>query len=190
MTRKDYTRVCSVDGCNKKHVAKGYCHGHRWRNKKYGEHGGPLRIYGDDNARFDQYVDYSCDCWIWTGGKCRGYGVFQMGDQPIRAHRFAYQREHGSIPEGAHILHSCDVKACVNPAHLRAGTHQENMAEMMDRGLHRVLHGSDHPNAKFTDADVIAIRASAEKQKDLALVYGVSRHTIMRIKNRQVWKHI
>ncbi|WP_428985700.1 HNH endonuclease [Sinomonas terricola] len=42
----------------------------------------------------------------------------------------------GSIPDGAHILHSCDNPPCVNPGHLRPGTRFDNMQDKVLRGRH------------------------------------------------------
>ncbi|APX88661.1 hypothetical protein BV394_02040 [Brevirhabdus pacifica] len=61
----------------------------------------------------------------------------------VSAHRFSYELHKGTIPDGLEILHSCDVKHCVNPDHLRAGSHAENMAEAAERG--RMRSGADHP---------------------------------------------
>jgi len=82
------------------------------------------------------------ECWLWTAGRAwNGYGRFQCIEngktRRVAAHRFAYERLVGAIPAGLELLHSCDTPACVNPAHLRPGTHAENMADMVERGRHR-----------------------------------------------------
>lgn len=38
------------------------------------------------------------------------------------------------VPDGMHILHSCDNPRCCNPEHLRIGTHQDNMNDKVSRG--------------------------------------------------------
>jgi len=77
-------------------------------------------------------------CWIWTGarkgrkGYESGYGFFYAGlaDVPgshrvVNAHRFAYELEIGSIPEGNQLDHLCKNPPCVNPAHLEPMTRSE-----------------------------------------------------------------
>lgn len=75
-------------------------------------------------------------CWEWTGHKYRnGYGVLKVFGRDALAHRFSYELHKGPIGEGMQILHACDNKGCINPGHLRQGTHAENMAEAKERGL-------------------------------------------------------
>lgn len=45
----------------------------------------------------------------------------------IAAHRFAYELANGPIPDGLEIDHLCRNRKCVNPAHLQAVSHRENM---------------------------------------------------------------
>jgi hypothetical protein len=89
------------------------------------------------------------ECWQWAGAKMRsGYGRFGIAaGNVVNAHRFAYEAEHGPIPPGMFVLHSCDNPSCVNPAHLRAGTHSENMAEMRARGRGRGRMSKPHPTS-------------------------------------------
>lgn len=97
-------------------------------------------------ARFWAKVDKGDGCWLYTGfRKWDGYGwvARSQGGGKYRwltAHRYAWILTHGEPPEGALIMHLCDVPACCNPDHLRLGTHEENMADMKLKGRHR--HGT------------------------------------------------
>jgi hypothetical protein len=78
--------------------------------------------------RTEYHIDEN-GCWIWQ--KCRnnrGYGL--KWDRATRrlmvAHRWYYERARGPIPTGLQIDHLCNVKACVNVAHLEAVTPQVN----------------------------------------------------------------
>lgn len=67
-------------------------------------------------------------CWRWIAAQNRqGYGCFRVNRQTYLAHRWAYEHLVGPIPDGLELDHLCRAPACVNPAHLEAVTHQENM---------------------------------------------------------------
>ena len=71
------------------------------------------------------------DCLEYVGPTMTsGYGRFA----DTGAHRYSYSTFVGEIPEGFHVLHSCDNKVCVLPAHLRLGTNQDNANDRLERG--------------------------------------------------------
>ena len=98
------------------------------------------------------------DCWLWTGsdnGK-GGYGRMGIDGKAKSAHRISWELHNEKIPEGMHVLHHCDVRNCVNPAHLYIGTHQDNVNDRIRRG--RQLRGENHGSSKLTSKDVAEIR--------------------------------
>jgi len=78
--------------------------------------------------RFWSKVDKTDFCWNWIG--ClylNGYGQFWSKGKKILAHRFSYEFLKEKIPKGLEIDHLCRNRKCVNPEHLEAVTHQQNM---------------------------------------------------------------
>ena len=82
-----------------------------------------------DWERFDVKVEKGeRGCLLWTGAKTstNGYGQLWVDGRLQLAHRLAYERRYGSIPDGLVIDHICRVRSCVNPEHLRAVSDKEN----------------------------------------------------------------
>lgn len=147
----------------------------------------------------------STDCWIWTKSLTCGYGQMTVGNRSSRAHRWAYENLIGPIPDGLDILHQCDVRSCVNPAHLRAGSHAENMIEAWDRGLMKKSFGERNGRhtkpestcwgaksyfAKLDDERVRAIYADPRRYKYIAAFYGITTRTVSSIKTGETWRHL
>ena len=83
-----------------------------------------------DIARFWAKVDRRgpAECWPWLSGHQNfGYGCFRLGLSSVPAHRVAYEIINGKIPVGLEIDHLCRNTNCVNPSHLEAVTHRENI---------------------------------------------------------------
>jgi hypothetical protein len=77
-------------------------------------------------------------CWIWMGYiRETGYGEIYTakGRRPSKTHRVAWEiANQRHIPDGMFVCHSCDVPACINPAHLWIGTQKENMEDASIKG--------------------------------------------------------
>jgi hypothetical protein len=119
-------------------------------------------------------------CWEWVGNMHNnGYGLIAIDKHNWRAHRLSYCIKHGSVPEGMYLLHQCDNKICVNPAHLKPGTHQENMAEMKERG-----RASTGPKRRLTADQIKYILESGKSLSVLTAELGVHPRTIERVRQR------
>lgn len=140
---------------------------------------------------FEKYImpEPNSGCWLWTGSVTRhGHGTFHVKRKTVSAHRLAFERFKGRIPDGLYVLHKCDVRCCVNPDHLWVGTQSDNLKDMASKG--RSCLGEKNTRAKLTESDVLLIRASSKPYAELAKDYGVHEQLIYQIRKRIIWRHI
>ena len=104
------------------------------------------------------------------------------------AHRFAYEAFVERIPDGMIVLHSCDNPPCVNPSHLRIGTHKENSGDMVQKN--RQAKGEENGGHKLRAIDVVELRrqrAAGASYSVLVKRYGISKSQVARIVKGVSW---
>ena len=227
---------CSVEGCDKKPVGRGWCPKHWTRWKKWGSvedrprptpkicriegcdvpsrardlckrhygrwlrQGNPeISLMGKadhrpDDVRFWEKVAITVDdqqCWEWQGCRnCKGYGRFGANGKIYETHVYSYFLAHNEWP-CQHVLHSCDNAPCVNPKHLRQGSHQDNMADRKARN--RTAKGSRVPQSVLNEETVRRIKqmiANGARNVDIAQTFGIDPSAVSKIRGGKLWKHV
>ncbi len=145
--------------------------------------------------RFMKFVikDENTECWLWNGGKNKGYGHFSIGPKGSpgkAAHRVSYEIFKGEIPKDLIIRHKCRNK-CVNPDHLELGTYKDNAIDRSRDGVS--YKGTKNPACKYSEEQIKNIRkrySEGETQTSIAKSLGIQQGHISDICLRKVWKHI
>jgi hypothetical protein len=132
-------------------------------------------------------------CTLWIGRiSVGGYGRFSHKRSSwTPAHRWLWERINGPVPNDHCIMHTCDVRNCVNPLHLMLGTHKLNMRDMAEKG--RAARGARHHKAKLTEDQVRVIihaLSTGERICDVANAFNVTRFNITQISIGKAWKHL
>lgn len=176
--------TCTVEGCCEPMQAKGMCRRHYKQAHRCGiATPGNARMHGTPEERFWRFVDRrnQNDCWNWTGHKDKdGYGTLRTPTSLLRAHRLAFEIHTGSIPSGLVVRHRCNNPSCVNPAHLTTGTHADNMADRIMAGNYPINEA--HPNCKFSDDVVAAIRDAVGTYAQISKTFGISESQVGNIR--------
>jgi len=140
--------TCSIDGCDRAALARGWCRAHYGRWERHGDPSVGGRVLSStlsSEERFWLKVDKNGptpghrpelgSCWVRTAKLKAGYSyIADSSGRQVVAHRFAYELLVGPIPEGLELDHLCRNRACVKvtpddhgPAHLEPVTKRENI---------------------------------------------------------------
>jgi len=151
-----------------------------------------LRLLGDSTKqkKLSDFIanrlvvtDFGCHHWLGTSQK-KGYGVICFWGAHVRAHRVAWVlAKKAAIPADKMIMHRCNNRACVNPAHLELGTNTENMQ-------HAKRSGSYTHVEKLTRAKVLqaaAWNAAGISQRQIAKRLGVNPAVINDAMRGKAW---
>jgi hypothetical protein len=155
---------------------------------------------------YDQKIVTQSGCWEWTRGINSGYGTLRVNKNPILAHRFSLQLYlRRPIEREIEVRHMCHNPKCINPQHLKEGTHSQNMADMVDANrqakgeylsarckiaIRDKIYGENNGKSKLTTEQVVGIRNSDKSALELSKIYGVSRTQISRIIKGISWPHV
>lgn len=150
------TKTCSIENCEKPSRTRGWCDKHyrRWL-----AHGDPLKArkyYTSTDASFAANTSWRGDCLIWTGFQAsNGYGRMVVKGRQVQAHRFAWEKVNGKIPDGLQIDHAnhCSILCC-NVEHLRLATQKQNLWNLSgarsDNKSSGVRNVYKRPNGNFS----------------------------------------
>ena len=142
------------------------------------------------------------ECHPWRGWMgVHGYGGYSLGARfgvaTIVAHRAVWAVANGRDPGALCVLHRCNNKSCVNPAHLYLGTDTDNYVDRVaanSNGIAPYIFTRDNaPKRKLSTDDVREIKrllASGSKHHNVAIAFGISRPHVSRIKRGRQWGDI
>ncbi len=132
------------------------------------------------------------ECILWPyKAKTFGYGQVGSDGKNFRVHRLICEKAHGPPPTPRHhAAHSCDIRACCNPRHLRWATPKENIGDTINRNRRDSRKGEDNHNAVLSLSDVKAIRAARADgvtPKVLGNYFGVTHQHIRAVVRGVRW---
>lgn len=182
---------CSIDGCDGGACKRGWCEKHyqRWK-----AHGDPLTTRWAPRGAGERWLarhlksEPTDECVEWPYGTRAGYGIMFVDGMARQVTHLVLDGVGRPRPPAPNdwALHSCDNPPCVNPAHLRWGSQDDNMRDMVKRRR--------DGRSVLTPAQVREIRsrhaAGGVTYEALADEFGVTGHTISCAVRRVTWKHI
>lgn len=128
-------RICSIEGCGRPVVGRGWCNMHYLRWKRTGSVIAKEHRSASPEESFSVRAKPDGDCVVWTGSTVYGgYGQIWVQGRKVRAHRYVWERANGPISRGLVVRHKCDNPPCVRLDHLEIGTLKDNTQDMIARG--------------------------------------------------------
>jgi len=154
--------------------------------------GGAWNASVEDRMKAAFVVDPVTGCHNWIRAKTgSGYGAIVINQRTLCAHRIAFELANGPIGDDAFVLHNCDNPACVNPAHMRLGTHEDNMHDKIVRS--RVPAGECHYNSSINKdqaLEIVRLFSDGKTGKEVMEITGLSKGVIYNVKYGKSWNTV
>lgn len=188
-------KLCAVEGCDKPHMARGWCSKHYdlWRLngdptlRRKAAHGDPIEFISKvaSGSRVSECIE-------WPFARLdKGYGIIKDRDRTRTAHSVVCEMVHGVSPGASYeAAHSCGNRICVNPVHLRWATSVENNADKIVHGTQ--TSGEIHGTSRLTEEAVRFIRRNYPRltQYELAERFSVSQSAVSGVITGRTWGHV
>jgi hypothetical protein len=94
------------------------------------------------------------ECWPWKTDYAhnKGYGLFSIKGKNVKAHRYSFFIHNHYWPPV--VIQECDNRACVNPAHLIAGTRALVSSNNIKKGKHAQANKTHCPQGhKYSESN-------------------------------------
>lgn len=148
--------------------------------------------------RFFAKVKKTDWCWIWDA--CMnddGYGYIGIanGTQTVSAHRASHMLHKGPVPENMDVLHNCapnrDNPSCVNPAHLRVGSDNENLEDATEKYWSRKhRHWTTTCLDEEKVKEILRLCKDGMMKKDVAAKFNITPSYVSAIFHGRRWKRL
>ena len=133
------------------------------------------------------------ECWPWKRCYRNGYGAAKVDGRVHSAHRVAFVLTNGEPEADKLITHTCDNRSCCNPAHLKAGTPEENNREARDRSRIDRPHGEQCYNAVLNEQLVTQIwlhRKEGLGARRISKLIPIKEKAISDVLVGRCWNHL
>lgn len=114
-----------------------------------------------------------------------GYHQVNLRGSVRHVHRLVLEAFVGPCPFGCEGCHGNGIRTDNRLENLRWGTRKENMQDASKHGT--TNRGERCPTSKLTRQDVLAIRAAAGTQQEIAARFGVTREHVRDIRAGRRW---
>lgn len=134
-----------------------------------------------------QALPSGCVEWRGADDGRQGYGKFKVGGRSVRAIRWIYVALGlGKLTRRHVVGHTCDNPRCVNPNHLEAMTHRQNMRDKARKG--RVRQGAR------LNADTVSLIKFASSEgatpRMISGQLGINYSTVRNVTEGRRWAHV
>jgi len=133
----------------------------------------------EDIERFWRQVSRGPGCWIYGGGDSKFRRLTTIDGKRIQSYVFSFILHTGGIPEGMHVLHTCDNGRCVRPDHLYLGGPLENSQDAYHRS--RARPRGKVPLSYLEVLEVLRLKARGNSNAYIGRCFGTTKECIWRM---------